>query len=262
MTKAGDALTFDFSGTSDQAPGFANSTYWCTRAGLTCAIVPLLCYDIPWNHGVLNPVQVVIPEGSFLNPRFPAPVSMGSIGGANVAWNAATITISKMLGTTEKYRDEVCAVWRGAASSVVGSGINRDGRFFSMMFFDHMAGGCGARAFADGVDTGGAIFLPRPVNPNVETFEMLYPVFYLYRRQAEDTGGPGRFRGGVGGEYGWIPQDALAGQMTSVLLGMGLDPAVSTGLFGGYPANNISWCVVRNSDVDAWLERGDTPAWP
>lgn len=262
MTKEGDTLTFDFTGTSDQAPGFANSTYWCTRAGLTCAIVPLLCYDIPWNQGVLKPVQVVIPEGSFLNPRFPAPVSMGSIGGANVAWNAATITISKMLGATEKYQEEVCAVWRGGASSVVGSGINRDGQFFSMMFFDHMAGGCGARAFADGVDTGGAIFLPRPMSPNVETFEMLYPVFYLYRRQAEDTGGPGRFRGGVGGEYGWIPQDALADKMTAVLLAMGLDPAVSTGLFGGYPANNISWCIVRNSDVHAWLERGDTPAWP
>jgi N-methylhydantoinase B len=74
MTKTGDALTFDFSGSSPQARGFIN----CTRAGLeggvAGALLPMLAYDIPWNEGVLDTAQIIAPDGLICTAKFPAPV--------------------------------------------------------------------------------------------------------------------------------------------------------------------------------------------
>ncbi|MBI4495166.1 MAG: hydantoinase B/oxoprolinase family protein [Chloroflexi bacterium] len=259
MTKEGDRLMFDFTGTSEQAAGFINSGLGATRGGIFCALIPMLAYDIPWNDGLLRPVELKVPEGTFLNPRFPAPVSQASTGGAYVSMNAASVTIGKMLGASEQYRDETFAVWRGGPTFVNLAGLNRDGSYFTTMLMDHGAGSGGARAFADGVDTGGLLMIPNGTCPNIERLELLFPVRYFFRRQASDTGGPGKYRGGMSGEYALVYDGPPGNSLELLFVGTGKDPAVSTGLFGGSPGCSLSTLIRRDSDAHALVAAGRLP---
>ena len=95
LTKRGDELEFDFTGT-DPNVGMIN----CTRAGAVggsmVAILPLLCYDIPWALGGLHrAIDFVTPVGTIINAEFPHGVSMGSIAGTWSATNAANVCIAR-----------------------------------------------------------------------------------------------------------------------------------------------------------------------
>jgi N-methylhydantoinase B len=124
---------------------------------------------------------------------------------------------------------------------------------------DEMPGGGGARSYADGVDTAGISYIPPSSAPNVETYELMFPVLYLFRRQGIDSGGAGKFRGGVGGEYSITLYNSPAGKATMTLYGTGFEPATATPLFGGYPANNNRWIIVRETDILKRIKRGDFP---
>src|SRR6185295_96308 len=105
------------------------------------------------------------------------------------------------------------------------------------------AGAGGARTFADGVDVGGEI--PNPISrmSNVETIEASFPIRYLFRRRLKDSGGPGRFRGGTGGEMAIVPHDGPDGGIHYVVSGKGIKFPQSDGLSGGYPGgvNDYVW---------------------
>ena len=71
---AGDELEVDFTGTSPQTSGALNLNYWFTVSCAYAAIRACLAPAIPNNEGFYRPIRVIAPEGSFVNPRFPAPV--------------------------------------------------------------------------------------------------------------------------------------------------------------------------------------------
>jgi N-methylhydantoinase B len=73
LTIAGDAVTVDFAGSSDQVPGFVNSPRGNTLSQVFTAITAL-CPDIPVNSGFFRPIDVLLPERSLVNPEAPAPV--------------------------------------------------------------------------------------------------------------------------------------------------------------------------------------------
>ena len=89
------------------------------------------------------------------------------------------------------------ATWMGGLYVEDVFGIDQRGEYFGAAFLDAMAGGSGARSFADGLDAGGFLDSPSSIIANVEDYEYSYPVLYLYRRIQSDTGGAGRFRGGA-----------------------------------------------------------------
>ena len=64
MTKSGDALTFDFTGSSPQSKYSVNCSKWASLGGLFAPLFPLLCYDIVWNEGVIKPITMIAPEGT------------------------------------------------------------------------------------------------------------------------------------------------------------------------------------------------------
>ena len=67
MTKTGDSLVFDFTGSSEQSRHAINCTKWASLGGLFAPLFPLLCHDITWNEGVIRPVEMIAPEGSIVN---------------------------------------------------------------------------------------------------------------------------------------------------------------------------------------------------
>jgi N-methylhydantoinase B len=112
------------------------------------------------------------------------------------------------------------------------------------------AGAGGARSFADGIEVGGEI--PNPISrmANIETIEYTFPIRYLFRRRLKDSGGAGRYRGGVGMELAFIPHDAPDGGMHYVVSGKGAQFPMSDGLGGGYPGAPNAYVWVHNDELD------------
>lgn len=250
MTKKDDSLVFDFTGSSPQSRYAVNCTKWASLGGLFAPVFPLLCYDITWNEGVIRPITMIAPEGTIVNCTRPAPVSVATVGAIQSVNNAACSAIGKMLAASELYAEEATAVWHANHFAIFMFGANQRGGQSIGILTETFAGSGGARTFADGVDIGGEI--PNPISrmANVETIEASFPIRYLFRRRLKDSGGPGKFRGGTGGEIAIVPHDAPDGGIHYVLSGKGSKFPQSDGLAGGYPGaiNDYVW-VHTPSDV-------------
>jgi N-methylhydantoinase B len=72
---------------------------------------------------------------------------------------------------------------------------------------------------------------------------------YLFRRAVPDSGGPGKYRGGVCHEYAFTPH-GTSGPMGLVLFGKGTRAPMSLGLYGGYPGCNVGYTTFRGANVD------------
>jgi N-methylhydantoinase B len=260
MTKEGDQLSFDFSGTSEQANSFINCTYWGTRGGIFVSASSMLGHGLPWNEGLLKPLQLTVPEGTLLNCQYPAPVSMGTVAASRLATIASWSTIAAMLAQSEEFVPELSALWTSSATGLRVSGVNRENRYFVLTPFPDVGGG-GARTFADGIDTGGGCNNPMVAVPNIETIERNSPCLYLFRRQLPDSGGPGTYRGGVSTDVAFTIHKAPAGKLTGVLFASGEEPAQSHGLFGGLPACNTLFTLHSNTPIREALGR-EIPATP
>ena len=250
MTKQDDTLCFDFTGSSEQSQYAINCTRWASLGGLFAPLFPLLCYDITWNEGVISPITMIAPEGSIVNCTRPAPVSVATVGAIQSVNNAACTAIGKMLSASEKYASEATAVWHANHFAVFLFGQNQHNKTAIGILTETFAGAGGARAWADGIEVGGEI--PNPISrmANVETVEYTFPIRYLYRRRLRDSGGPGRYRGGVGMELSVVPHDAPDGGMHYVVSGKGSRFPMSDGLAGGYPGSPNAYFWIKNNAPD------------
>jgi N-methylhydantoinase B len=247
MKKQGDRLIFDFTGSSPQSKYSINCSKWASIGGLFAPLFPLLCYDIVWNEGVIRPIEMIAPEGTIVNATRPAPVSVATVGAIQSVNNAACSTIGKMLAASERYADEATAVWHANHFAIFMFGNNQKGNQTIGILTETFAGAGGARTFGDGVDVGGEI--PNPISrmANVETIEATFPVRYLFRRRLRDSGGPGRYRGGTGGEMAIISHDAPDGGIDYVLSGKGTKFPMSDGLGGGYSGSSNDYVWIHAS---------------
>jgi N-methylhydantoinase B len=245
MTKRDDSLVFDFSGSSPQSRYAVNCTKWATWGGLFAPLFPLLCYDITWNDGAIQPVRMIAPEGSIVNCTRPAPISVATVAAIQSVNNVASTTINKMLAASPALAHEATAGWHGNHFVIFTFGTNQHGNYSIGVMTESFAGAGGARTFADGIDMGGEI--PNPISrmANVETTEAEVPVRYLFRRRMRDSAGAGRYRGGAGGEFAIVPHDAPDGALQFVVTGKGSGFPQSDGLAGGHPGGVNDYIRVR-----------------
>ena len=255
--KEGDRLTYDFTGSSDQVELGINCCYWATWGGMFAPIFPLLAWDVTWNEGVTRPISLIAPRGSVVNCIRPAPISIATVGTIQIVNNLSTILLSKMLGASPRYRHRATAVWHGSHAHLETHGLDDAGDFYVAPLTDTFCGAAGARAFRDGVDLGGEI--PNVVSrwANVESQELNTPLVYLYRRAVPDSGGPGKFRGGVCHEYAFAPNRTGGNPMGLTLFGKGTRAPMSLGIFGGYPGCNVGYTTFRDANLAALPSRLD-----
>ena len=258
MTKEGEGVHFDFTGTSPQAPVPFNSAYWGSYGGILAPLFPLLGYDILWNDGMMKPVTMHVPEGSLVNCTRPAPNCLATLTGIGLINAVALESISKMLVASDAYRKEATCVWQGAQTPTTISGYKGDRLVVSTI--SQNLGGCGgARTFADGVDYAGCI--PNPVNrtPNIEFEELNLPILYTFHRFQKDSAGPGRFRGGMTAEYGITAHGAKDDRVNLVLYCTGTEFTRCLGFNGGLPGNNTDFALVQGQDVYETLNHEGFP---
>ena len=185
---AGDELTVDFAGTSPTVPLGINVCFNYTRGyttyGIKCAVSP----DVPNNAGSFRPVHVMAPEGSILNARHPA-----AVAGRHLVGHFLPSAVMGALA--EALPDNVIAPGFDGLWDTHLAGFRRDnGEHFSFTWFS--SGGTGAISSRDGLST--TSFPSGIAGVPVEVIETLAPIVVHRREYRADSGGPGRFRGGLG----------------------------------------------------------------
>ena len=249
MTKQGERLVFDFTGTDEQARGAINCTRVGLESGVFSAILPMLCYDMPWSPGGIMPfVDIRSQEGTINNALHPAGVGMATVSAIFATSHVTSGAIAKMLACSD-LQDEIQANWAPAWQGMTMAGHTAEGRPFTAVLLDE-TGGSGGRDWKDGVDCAGLPGSPSMAIANVETYEKEYPILYVYRRQSPDTGGPGLHRGGVGTEGLVIPH-RNQGQIDLTVLTHGVSQPEAQGLYGGYPSSVQLKLLLRGADVRA-----------
>ncbi len=261
-TKAGDHLTFDFTGTDPQA-GVINCTYAGLRGGVMLALLPILAGDIPWSAGgLMRCFDLITEEGTLNNATFPAAVSRGPIGPAWLTGSLVAECLSGMLDQSLELGKNVQATCCGTWDTAIIAGLDERGEQpapFLNIIMEPMAGGYGARPHADGIDTGGLFCIPMGRIPDVEMTEFLYPVLTLWRREVPDSGGPGRHRGGVAASVAITPHGTSV-PMGLILASAGKAVAQNAGLCGGHPGNTGLDVIARNSRIKELFADGHMPS--
>lgn len=222
VTIAGEAITFDFTGTSPQIRGFKNSGIANTHSAVYVALSAFLDASLPHNEGVYRCVRIVAPEGTIVNALAPAPMTMNTVYPAIDIMNACWMALAQC----EPAR--ACAGW-GKAVYSISAGRKPSGGVF-VMYHWHGSSGGGAVEGRDGFPTTShQMTLGGMLIPNVETYEQSYPVRIHRHEMRRDSAGPGQYRGGAGVDY---VADVLAGG-EHLLRGEGARKATGRGVNGG-----------------------------
>ena len=189
LTIDGDHVHFDFNGTSGQVPGNINVTMNATQASTCYALKALLDPDVPNNEGILNVARITAPAGTLLNAKFPSPVAARA--------HTCQRIVDVVLGAMAKaLPDKVVAAANGANTTAVFAGTDpRTGSGY--LYLETLGGGVGGRPAGDGKD-GVQAHITNTSNLPVEAIEMEYPLLVEEYSLVEDSGGAGKFRGGLG----------------------------------------------------------------
>ncbi|MBI2917407.1 MAG: hydantoinase B/oxoprolinase family protein [Chloroflexi bacterium] len=261
MTKTGDELVFDYTGSSPQVPESAvNSTL---AGALSHAAVPLtamLFWDVPWSDGKLASLKFIVPEGSILNCRFPSACGFATMVG-NTMVTALTECIAKMLYAAGRL-DEVNAawysLWYGGGPGTFYGGRRRDGIRVPQGIYDSHGSGLGAAPNRDGVNTGGHMNIPGGGIVDMEKVEMAYPLLYFTRNHCRDSGGFGKYQGGSGSYRVFMVYGSE--DFSSDYNPYGGIPESAFGLFGGYPIGTGGLRAMLDSPgLKERLRAGDYP---
>lgn len=233
ITIAGSEITFDFSETDDQAPGFTNMPPASAIGAIRIAFLMLINaggVDIPTNHGLFAPIHTVFREGSLLNPRFPAATIFG-----NQMCDEVLECI--MLALAEALPDRVTAGWNQLLCTTLAC-IDPRTNAPSVSLSIFMRGGPGAMKGADGFDALGFTGTPGSMrSPDMEMFELSTPHFMIEYEYLADSCGAGEWRGGLGTRSKWrfYGANELGVTIGDDCVSEGADPA--PGLSGGEPGS-------------------------
>ena len=187
---AGAALTVDFTGTDPQVRGPFNSVPASTLSAVYYAIRAISDPAIPNNGGCFRAVQAVLPPGTIVNPRPPAPVSCRTATIKRIA-----DTILGALVRALPHRMPAASSGTLLVMAFGGRDPARDDEPF--VASELAAGGMGARPDKDGIDVV-ETDVTNCMNIPVESVEMGFPLRIERARLWMDSGGAGRFRGGLG----------------------------------------------------------------
>lgn len=203
----GDQIVFDYAGTSAQVRRPINCVLNYAMSYTVLGLKMLLAPDLPYNEGTQLPVTVKAPEGSMLNPRWPAAVWRRAVLGMQlpeIVFNVLAPVLPDRIiagcGSTPMW------LW-------LLSGWRPDGSRF--VFQTHFMGGLGARSDKDGLST--AAFPYNMTDSPIEIFENGCPVVVHSRELLTDSGGEGRFRGGLGQVISISPAPPQLGRIEGAL---------------------------------------------
>jgi N-methylhydantoinase B len=185
----GDRMHADFAGTAPQVQGNINVTMNATQAAVAYCMKGMLDPEIPNNQGVLDVCETTAPEGCLLNCIAPAPVAAR----ANTSQRIVDVVIGAL---ADALPDAAVGAANGANTTAVFSGTDpATGQGY--LYLETLGGGFGGRNDRDGTD-GIQVHITNTSNLPIEVIETEYPLRVESYGLIEDSGGAGRYRGGMG----------------------------------------------------------------
>lgn len=183
------SLIFDFTGTDPQAEGGVNMVRVALEASVYYTVKALLAPNIPLNAGFLRPIKIIAPAGTLVNAQEPA-----AVGGRT---DTCQRVVDTLLGAfSAALPQKVMAASNGATTALIFGGTRKlSGKDF--VYVEALGGGMGARFARDGLD-GIQVHITNTTNLPVEALEMEYPLRVLRYGLVQNSGGPGKYRGGLG----------------------------------------------------------------
>ena len=186
---AGDAITFDFSGTDPIMQGPLNTVLAVTRSACYYVIRCLMQEDIPINAGCFLPVTVTAPEGCLVHATPPAAVAGGNVETSQRITDAAFGALAQALP------EQVASAGQGTMNNVTMGGLDLRGQPYA--YYETLGGGMGAAPNADGL-SGVHVHMSNTLNTPVEALEMQFPLRVREYGLRPGSGGRGKYRGGEG----------------------------------------------------------------
>ncbi len=179
-----------FEGTSRQVRGNINCPYASTLSAVYYVFIALFGQQIPTNEGCWSVLEIDVPQGSLLNPRYPAAVAAGNV-------ETTQRIVDVILGAMSQIVPEmVPAASQGTMNNLAIGGIDhRTGRPFT--FYETIGGGAGASSRGHGT-SGIHSHMTNTLNTPVEALESSYPLRVHTYALRDGSGGSGKFRGGDG----------------------------------------------------------------
>jgi N-methylhydantoinase B len=236
LTIKGSDAFLDFSGTDPQAKGFVNASYWNTVASSYSAFFLFFDPSIPRNDGFFRPINISVPEGTLLNPTYPGPVGASTTEGGGRVYDLVLGSLSKA------WPEMAFATWPMMWIAVYIAGTHPEtGKPFIQAWLDGLATGGGARQDKDGLSACN-ISASNMLIPNMEVEEELYPIRFIRRELAIDSGGPGTFRGGVSLET----EVEILTDCEFTMFGSRFKGAEPAGYSGGGSGRASVFYVIRN----------------
>jgi N-methylhydantoinase B len=225
ITVEGRRIKFDYSRTDPQTDGFVNGTYSSSASATILTFLQMVNPDIPHNEGLIEPIEIVIPEGTLLNAAFPAATTFGN----HLCPPNADAIIRALAPVIP---DRVTAGWNQLLCSLTTGIDPRKKDTYVDICFMGLKGGSGAMRGTDGYDHIGMIDASGGVlDQDYEMFEQQTPHLLLEHEYLCDSAGPGRWRGGLGVRTRIL----LRGEKTQLVTFGDGDVEPAFGLFGGGP---------------------------
>ena len=204
VEKTGEHISVDFSGTDDAVSGPMNAPLSVTASGVFCALKTIIDPDglIPPNSGCWRTITVSAPKGCVLNAEFPSPVVYAN---HEISHRVCDMTFGAV---AEFWPDNTMACSQGTSAVVTfgGEDPRNKQRYVS---YETIKGGFGARPNKDGINAI-ASGISNTMNTPIEILEMSFPVRVDEYVLVTDSGGAGRFRGGLGASRTWTVLDHKA----------------------------------------------------
>src|SRR5215475_6159260 len=201
LTKKGDSLIADWTGSSPQVMGAFNNTLSYTKAATYCAVRSVLPPGIPNNEWVLRAIEVIAPPGTIANVVLPGATEEPGPTGFRMV-DCCFGALAMMVP------DQVFAASDGGNTGVSIGGYHADRKPF--IYVDFTCGTWGGRPFADGLDGNSNLFA-NMASTSVEITEAEHPIQILAYEFVADRAGAGKYRGGTPyrRDYGFLEEEGI-----------------------------------------------------
>lgn len=245
-------LIFDFTGTDKQVRGPVNAPYSVTLSASYYVLRAVTDPTIPANHGAYRPLTVKTEKGTVVDTVPPCAVSGGNVETSQRIVDVLLKAFSQIIP------DRIPAACQGTMNNILIGGINpRNNKPFT--FYETIGGGYGARPGLDGID-GIHSHMTNTMNTPIEEIEKRFPLLILKYELRKDSGGLGKWRGGLGIER--VYKLLTAAKLSVLGERHKFRP---WGLKGGLPGASGEYFVIKNngekitlrSKETIWLQQGD-----
>lgn len=223
ITVEDEKITFDYSETDAQTDGFVNGTFTSSASATTLTFLQMVNPNMPHNDGMVRPLNIIIPEGTILNAKYPAATTFGN----HLCPPNADAIIRAL---SEVIPERITAGWNQLLCYLTtGQDTRKNDKYVDIGFLG-LKGGSGGTKGVDGYDHIGMIDASGGVlDQDYEMFEQQTPHFLLLHEYWKDSAGAGKYRGGLGVETRF----KIGGEKTKVVTFGDGDVEPAFGLFGG-----------------------------